>query len=121
METQKQTTETYKTTKSYKEATELFKNIENVDPKDTDSTIAALTYQTVNTINSSNVAFLENLTGLELNTKEKLYDYYTKNIVYTSDFIADIAFAQLLESSKESSDFSELNDLINTIKSLKKS
>ena len=116
MKTQKQI---HKTTKNYKEATEIFKNIEQVDPKDTNTTIAALTYQTVNTINPSNVAFLENLTGLELNTKEKLYDYYTKNIVYTDEFIADITFAQLLESSEKSADFSELNDLIDTIKSLK--
>ena len=105
------TTKTYKTTKTFKEAEDLYKNLQNVNPQDTDSTVALLVFKATQDATPVSVLFLENLTGLDLSQKDKLYDYYCKNLTIDDEFIAQTALFQLMEGLEPKTEEELLDNL----------
>ena len=102
------------TTKTYSEVQDLFEDAVNVNPEDRDASGALLIYGSVQSFTPVAVSILEELTGLDLSTKEKLYDYLRANIELTDEFFVKSAGIQLMEAIAEQGGNPEdaLNDLI---------
>jgi len=84
-------------TASFTEAKEMFNNITSIDPNNENDTATLIIYNTVANSQMTDVVFLENLTGLDLGTKEKLYDYYSKALVIDLEFMDKVIRAQLID------------------------
>ena len=104
-----------KTNINYTEANELFLKPENVDTQNKNETGAVLLTGIVNSFTPTTVLVLETLTGLDLDSKEKLYDYLSSTIELTDEFLAGAALCQLAESVGKN--VKNVDELITKLKS----
>jgi hypothetical protein len=89
-----------RTTKTFAEAVDLAKDIDNIDAENKEDLIAVMIYKLTETYGDANTLVLEKLTGLDLNTQEKLYDYFSKTLDLESKDIGELAFCMLKDLSK---------------------
>jgi hypothetical protein len=87
----------YETNLSYQDAVKLFED-SDFDAKDNNKTIGLLLYGMVREFNPATATILEDLTGLDLSTKDKLYDYLKKNIIFDDETIGKYALVLALSN-----------------------
>jgi hypothetical protein len=80
-----------KATKNYEEVQELAKNLDAVDNGDMGALISVILYHVSERYGDSNAFILEKLTGLDLSTEEKLYDYFSKTVDLENKEVAELA------------------------------
>ena len=70
-------------------------------------------YKIVLDYGPANLNVLENLTGLEIRNQKELYEYFSKTLIFTEDFIGKLAFAQLAEYfAKEANTLDDVKDAL---------
>jgi hypothetical protein len=92
-----ETNETYETNLSYQDVVKLTDE-GDFDAKDNNKSIGILLYGIVKEFNPVTVTILEDLTGLDLSKKEKLYDYLKKNIKFDDDAMGKYALVLALSN-----------------------
>ena len=104
-----ETSETkYETNLSYQDVVKLTDE-GDFDAKDNNKSIGILLYGMVKEFNPATVTILEDLTGLDLNKKEKLYDYLKKNIKFDDEAMGKYALV-LAISGMDSKDALKMID-----------
>ncbi len=103
-----------KTTKTYKELNEA--TVKNFNVKDKDEVVGVLLSGAVNNFSPTSVFVLEKLTGLDLGSKEKLFDYLKANIDLDEDDIGLFGLLALAESAvTKSIDENLVNDIAESL------
>jgi hypothetical protein len=85
----------YKTEHSYEEIQKI-SSVANFNYEDKSEVVGLIILGIVKEYSATTVLSLSLLTGLELNTKEKLFNYLKSNISLTDEDIAKLAFTILL-------------------------
>jgi len=106
--------EKFQTTKTYKEVQELFENqLKNADATDKDESIAVMLFGVLRSFTPTTIFILKNLTGIELDTKEQLYNYLSKNVTFTEEEIGQLAAVQFSESlANEGKSIEDILDIL---------
>jgi hypothetical protein len=79
----------------YNEAKYLLENIEKANSGSDVETASILVLKTAKDFGPTNVVILSNLTGLEFNSIQDLYNYFRKTLVLDKETIAELAISQL--------------------------
>ena len=113
-------TPTYIGIKNYTDAEELSKNenMKNVDPNDNEAVLSIAVFKSVEDTPRSTIVLLENLTGVDLSTNEKLYDYYKLSLKMTKTDIGKFMLASISDTLKQMVEQSSVSDIKEMIEGL---